>query len=67
LPEVPTDRSILKAGKEVVIVADYTKFHRVSTALVCPLSWVHTVVTDQRTPPHIIEAMSERGIDVIIA
>ena len=67
LPEVSTDRSILKAGREVIIVADHTKFSRVSTALVCPLSWVHRVVTDRQTPPSIIEAMSERGIDVVIA
>jgi DeoR/GlpR family transcriptional regulator of sugar metabolism len=51
----------------MIIVADHTKFSRVSTALVCPLSWVDRIVTDQQTPPNIVEPMSEKGIDVIIA
>jgi DeoR family transcriptional regulator of aga operon len=67
LPEVPTDRSILKASKEVIIVADHTKFNRVSTARVCPISWVQKIVTDKRTPQKIVDAIAERGVDVIVA
>ena len=46
LPEVSTDRVIIQSAPEVVLVADHTKFGKVSTALVAPLSAIHTLVTD---------------------
>jgi DeoR/GlpR family transcriptional regulator of sugar metabolism len=67
LPEVSTDRAILKIGREVIIAADHTKFMRVSTALVCPLSWVHKIVTGSETSPEIMAKFRERDIDVIAA
>lgn len=67
MPEVPTDRQILRVGREVIIVADHTKFNRVSTALVCPLSWAHKIVTDDQTPAEVVKALRSEGIDVIVA
>ncbi len=67
IPEISTDRKILATAREVIIVADHTKFNRISTAQVCPLSAVHKIVTDQETPREIICALSEQGIDVIVA
>lgn len=67
LPEVLTDRAILNIGKEVILVADHTKFGRVSSALVAPLNRVHRVVTDAAAPPDMVEALRAMGIDVILA
>lgn len=67
IPETSTDRKILSTGKEVIVVADHTKFNRISTAQVCSLSCVHKIVTDQKTPEETIEILSERGVDVIVA
>jgi DeoR/GlpR family transcriptional regulator of sugar metabolism len=66
-PEISTDRNILRTGLEVIVVADHTKFNRISTARVCPLSWIHKIVTDQKTPPETINAIKQRGVDVIVA
>jgi DeoR family transcriptional regulator, aga operon transcriptional repressor len=66
LPEVSTDRAILKSGKEVIITADYTKFNRVSTATVSSLTRVNKIVTDDKTSKLFIETVRNLGIEVIV-
>jgi DeoR family transcriptional regulator, aga operon transcriptional repressor len=65
--ETTTDRMILKVGREVIIVADHTKFDRISTSYVAPLSAIHTVVTDNQTPPEFLEGLQAKGIRVVVA
>lgn len=67
LQETMTDRAILKAGREVIIVADSTKVNRVSTALLAPLKSIHMLVTDARAGRKFITAVKHQGIQVIIA
>lgn len=65
MPEIMTDRAILGIGRQVVIVADHTKFGRVSSVLVAPVSAANMVVTDTRTPAEYIEKMTELGVLVL--
>lgn len=67
LPETLTDRAILKIGRQVILVADHTKFDRVSPAFVAPLSSIHHLVTDSAAPPEFIEALRQMGIAVTVA
>lgn len=67
VPEVSTDRKILKMAREVILVADHTKFNRVSTALVCSISEIHKIITDDKTPKELIDQFVKRGIDVVVA
>src|SRR5262245_11442690 len=67
LPETLTDRAILKTGREVVIVADHTKVHRVATALLAPLEVMHTFVTDSKTDGKFIQALKKKGINILTA
>lgn len=67
LQETMTDRAILKAGREVIVVADHSKFGRVAAALLAPLESVHTLVTDRDTPADFLDAVRERGLRVIVA
>jgi DeoR/GlpR family transcriptional regulator of sugar metabolism len=67
LPEITTDRAIMKIGKEIIITADHTKFNRISTACVGPVSWIHKIVTDSQTSPDIIQSFIQQGVEVIIA
>ncbi len=67
LPETMTDRAILQAGREVILLADHTKFGRVAAARLAPLESVHTLVTDSETPPDFLDAARERGLRVIVA
>ena len=67
LPEVITDRALLRAAKETIIVADHSKFGRISTALLIPVEKVQTIVTDTETPRDFITGLQESGIRVIVA
>jgi DeoR/GlpR family transcriptional regulator of sugar metabolism len=67
LPETMTDRTILKSGKEIVVVADHTKFGRAATILLAPLESIHTLVTDQDSSHEFTDAIQARGIRVIFA
>ena len=67
LPETLTDRAILRAGREVIIVADHSKFGREATVLLAPLSAIHTIVTDAETPADFLKTARKAGIRVILA
>lgn len=67
LPETLTDRAILRVGREVMVVADHSKFGRISTCLLAPIESIHTIVTDQATDPGFIHGVQELGIKVITA
>lgn len=66
MPEVSTDRVIIRSGPEVILLADHTKFGKVSTAFVAPLTVVHKIITDSGTPKTTIAALQEEGIEVIV-
>jgi DeoR/GlpR family transcriptional regulator of sugar metabolism len=67
LPETMTDRAILKSGKEIIVLADHTKFGRAATVLLAPLESIHTIVTDGQTPRDFLEAVQSRGLHVVLA
>lgn len=66
-PETNTDRAIIRMGKEVILVADHTKFGRVSTVLLAPLTSVHTIVSDQLLSDVIANELKALGIRLILA
>jgi DeoR/GlpR family transcriptional regulator of sugar metabolism len=67
LHETMTDRAILKAGQEIIVVADHTKFGRAATVLLAPLESIHTIVTDKGTPQDFLDVVQERGLRVVTA
>jgi len=67
LPETMTDRAIVDFSSEVILVADHSKFGKVSTALVAPVTSVNKIVTDAGTSPQIVADLRGRGIEVIVA
>ncbi len=66
LPEVTTDQAIIESGREVIIVADHSKFNKVSPAFVAPIKSITTLVTDQQTPGEIIAEIRLMGVEVIV-
>ncbi len=67
LPEVMTDRGIIKMAPELIIVADHTKFGRIASAYLAPIERMTTLVTDQNTDPIILAGLRAKGINVIVA
>jgi len=66
LPETLTDRAILKAGREIIVVADHIKFGRVAAARLAPIEAVQTIVSDARIPAQVRTALETRGLCVIV-
>ena len=64
-PETMTDRAILKVGREIIVVADHTKFGRIAPAFVAPLSAVHTLVTDNSDGHKQLDTITALGVRVI--
>lgn len=67
LPETLTDRAILRAGREVIVVADHTKFGRVSAALLAPLDRIQTIVTGSETAVEYLNQLSILGLRILKA
>lgn len=63
--ETMTDRLIIQFAQEVILVADHTKFGKVATGIVAPITAVHKIVTDSQTPASTIEHLRKIGIAVI--
>lgn len=66
LPETLTDRAILRAGKEIIVLADHVKFGRVATAMLAPVESVNTIITDKLTNKDFIRDLEELGLRVMV-
>lgn len=67
LHETLTDRAILHAGLEAIVVADHTKFGRQATVLLAPLDQIQTIVTDKPLADVMKSTFQDRKIKVIEA
>ncbi|GCE09451.1 DeoR/GlpR family DNA-binding transcription regulator [Dictyobacter aurantiacus] len=62
--ETNTDRVIIQCARQVILVADHHKFDKVATGVVAPITSVHTIVTDDQTPPTTIQHLRDLDIEV---
>ena len=67
LPEAVTDRAILGIAPHCVVVADHSKFNRVSSVFLAPVTTADTIVTDDKSPPDTISELRKAGVEVLIA
>lgn len=67
LAETLTDRAIIHFAREVIVVADHSKFKKVAPALVASIAAINTVVTDDKAPADIVARLRELGKEVILA
>ena len=65
--EAAVSLAMIRNAKQVIVVADSKKIGTVSPALICPLTAVHTLVTDAGIPQEIHQQLLARGIEVILA
>jgi DeoR/GlpR family transcriptional regulator of sugar metabolism len=67
MQEVQTDRKILSAARQLIILADHTKFGVIGQIRLAPVEKVNTIITDDQTPEHFVRALREKGVQVIQA
>jgi len=64
---VETERAMMQAANEVIVVADSTKFGRQSLTHLCPLQAVHHLVVDDGVPDEWRERVRAAGVDLVVA
>jgi DeoR family fructose operon transcriptional repressor len=64
---VETERQMMSCGQEVMIVADHTKFGRLSLARLCGLDQVDQVVSDSGLKPDDRATLEEAGVAIHVA
>lgn len=63
--ELMTDRAMLNLSKNVIIVADHTKFGFIAASRTAPVTAVRTIVTTTLAPAEIVERIVKQGVRVI--
>lgn len=67
LEDALVKKAMLRSAKEIIVVADASKFRQVAFAAVAPLNVVSRIVTDNSLEPSILAHLQERNIEVILA
>lgn len=67
LQEAEVKVQMLRAAREVVVLADHTKLLEVATARIADLEDVHVLVTDDGADPDALRVLTEAGLRVLIA
>ncbi|WP_406677389.1 DeoR/GlpR family DNA-binding transcription regulator [Moorella sp. ACPs] len=65
--EAQIKQKMVKAGREVIVLADHSKFGRISLGFVCPITAIHRLITDPGAPQEDLARLKERGVEVIVA
>lgn len=65
--EAAVSLAMIRNARKVIVVADSKKMGQVSPALICPVSAVHTVVSDTDLPRQIHQQLLALGIEVLLA
>jgi len=64
---VETQRGMMEAAEEAILLADSTKFGHQSLAHVCPLEMIQKVVVDGHISDHWKEKAVQNGVEMVIA
>lgn len=67
IEEAYLNEIMIDIAKEVIMVADSSKFNRKSLAFICPISSIHTIVTDDGIKDDDRRKLEDNGIEVIVA
>ena len=60
-------QAMIRSAKQVILVADASKFGKVAFAHVAPFAAIHTLVTDQAPGPDILQKLHEAHVQVLVA
>jgi DeoR/GlpR family transcriptional regulator of sugar metabolism len=67
LAEAETNAAMIRKATRVVVVADHSKFGRLTLASFAPIEAAHVLVTDVGAPRSIVRAIRRRGVQVVVA
>ncbi len=64
--EAHLNRVMIEISKQVIVVADSSKFHKRSFAFIAPISEVDTLITDSGIQPEDKQKLENTGIKVVV-
>jgi DeoR family transcriptional regulator of aga operon len=64
--EAQLNAVMIRVSREVIVVADSSKFARRNLSVIAPLDTVHKVITDDNVAPDMVAALKARNIEVVI-
>jgi DeoR family transcriptional regulator of aga operon len=64
--EAQLNAMMIRVSREVIVVADSSKFARRSLSVIAKLDGVHKVLTDDRVTPEMVAALRARSIEVVV-
>ena len=67
VPEILVDRALRRMARQVVVLADASKFEQAAPGFVFALDEVNVLVTDDGVRPDTLAAVRKRGVEVIVA
>lgn len=67
ISEVTIKQHMIRAAREVILLADYTCFQQEALIQVAPITTVHKIITDDALPASIRLELGALGISVILA
>jgi DeoR/GlpR family transcriptional regulator of sugar metabolism len=67
LAEAETNAAMIRKASRVVVVADHSKFGRVTLATIAPIEAAHVLITDAAAPRSMLERIRRRGVQVLVA
>ena len=60
------ESKLLKRADKLIVLADASKFVSRGSLVVCPLSRIHTLVTDSDTPAAALDMLRDNGVQVVV-
>jgi DeoR family fructose operon transcriptional repressor len=66
LAEANTNRQMISIAKKVIVVADHSKFGKVTFSQIAPIQVVHTVISDRLLPQDVARKIKDLGIELIL-
>jgi DeoR family transcriptional regulator of aga operon len=64
--EAQLNALMIKVSREVIAVADSSKFLRRSLSLIAGVNHVHRLITDDRADPQVVASLRAMNIDVMV-
>ncbi len=62
---IQMERSMIAHARELIILADETKFGRIGHITLCPVEKATRIITSTEADPAIVQALRDKGIEVV--
>ena len=65
IEEIPVNKLMIKASREVIVICDHSKFNKVAFVNICKFEDVDLLITDNDADENSVKAIRELGVDVM--